>query len=408
MAAIPHHAPTQDPPIVNLHPVIQKLESEMTAWRRRLHARPELGFEETETARFVGDKLRSFGIETTEGIGRTGVVGTLNGRLGAGETLGLRADMDALPMQEARPLPHASTSPGRMHACGHDGHVATLLGAAAALARAPDFAGTVRFIFQPAEEGLGGALAMLDDALFDRFPCDRIFAFHNSERPLGQVVVYHDVVAAAADRFKITIRGRGGHAATPHFAIDPIPIAARILLAIEALPGRMTEAASPAVVTVGAIHAGDAFNIIPDTATMIGTVRCFDEQVRATLEASIKRITEGEAALYGASAEVAYQTLFAVTVNDAEQARRLGNAAAEVVGADRILWNPAPELGSEDFSFMLQRRPGCYFLIGQGDSEHGAVCHDTQYDFNDRILAIGASIWVRLVERELAPPGPSS
>ena len=408
MAAIPHHAPTQDPPIVNLHPVIQKLESEMTAWRRRLHARPELGFEETETARFVGDKLRSFGIETTEGIGRTGVVGTLNGRLGAGETLGLRADMDALPMQEARPLPHASTSPGRMHACGHDGHVATLLGAAAALARAPDFAGTVRFIFQPAEEGLGGALAMLDDALFDRFPCDRIFAFHNSERPLGQVVVYHDVVAAAADRFKITIRGRGGHAATPHFAIDPIPIAARILLAIEALPGRMTEAASPAVVTVGAIHAGDAFNIIPDTATMIGTVRCFDEQVRATLEASIKRITEGEATLYGASAEVAYQTLFAVTVNDAEQARRLGNAAAEVVGADRIVWNPAPELGSEDFSFMLQRRPGCYFLIGQGDSEHGAVCHDTQYDFNDRILAIGASIWVRLVERELAPPGPSS
>ena len=408
MAAIPHHAPTQDPPIVNLHPVIQKLESEMTAWRRRLHARPELGFEETEKARFVGDKLRSFGIETTEGIGRTGVVGTLNGRLGAGETLGLRADMDALPMQEARPLPHASTSPGRMHACGHDGHVATLLGAAAALARAPDFAGTVRFIFQPAEEGLGGALAMLDDALFDRFPCDRIFAFHNSERPLGQVVIYHNVVAAAADRFKITIRGRGGHAATPHFAIDPIPIAARILLAIEALPGRMTEAASPAVVTVGAIHAGDAFNIIPDTATMIGTVRCFDEQVRATLEASIKRITEGEAALYGASAEVAYQTLFAVTVNDAEQARRLGNAAAEVVGADRIVWNPAPELGSEDFSFMLQRRPGCYFLIGQGDSEHGAVCHDTQYDFNDRVLAIGASIWVRLVERELAPPGPSS
>ena len=408
MAAIPHHAPTQDPPIVNLHPVIQKLESEMTAWRRRLHARPELGFEETETARFVGDKLRSFGIETTEGIGRTGVVGTLNGRLGAGETLGLRADMDALPMQEARPLPHASTSPGRMHACGHDGHVATLLGAAAALARAPDFAGTVRFIFQPAEEGLGGALAMLDDALFDRFPCDRIFAFHNSERPLGQVVVYHNVVAAAADRFKVTIRGRGGHAATPHFAIDPIPIAARILLAIEALPGRMTEAASPAVVTVGAIHAGDAFNIIPDTATMIGTVRCFDEQVRATLEASIKRITEGEATLYGASAEVAYQTLFAVSVNDAEQARRLGNAAAEVVGADRIVWNPAPELGSEDFSFMLQRRPGCYFLIGQGDSEHGAVCHDTQYDFNDRILAIGASIWVRLVERELAPPGPSS
>jgi amidohydrolase len=408
MAAVARNTLETEHGLVNLLPAVLALESEMTAWRRRLHARPELGFQEAETARFVADKLRSFGIETTERVGRTGVVGTLNGRLGAGETLGLRADMDALPMQEARPLPHASTSPGRMHACGHDGHVATLLGAAAALARAPDFAGTVRFIFQPAEEGLGGALAMLDDALFDRFTCDRIFAFHNSERPLGQVVVYDKVVAAAADRFTITIRGRGGHAAMPHFAIDPIPIAARILLAIEALPGRMTEAASPAVVTVGAIHAGEAFNIIPDTATAIGTVRCFDEQVRATLEANIKRIAEGEAALYGASAEVAYQTLFAVTVNDAEQAKRLGKAAAEIVGEDRIMWNPAPELGSEDFSFMLQRRPGCYFLIGQGDSDHEAVCHDTHYDFNDRILAIGASIWVRLIERELARGGSSS
>jgi amidohydrolase len=310
--------------------------------------------------------------------------------------------MDALPMTEARAVPHASQSPGCMHACGHDGHVATLLGAAAALARSPDFAGTVQFIFQPAEEGRGGAVAMMDDALFERFPCDRIFAFHNSERPLGQVVIYENVVAAAADRFTITIRGRGGHAAMPHLALDPIPIAARILLAIEALPGRVTEAASPSVVTVGAIHAGDAFNIIPDTAVLVGTVRCFDERVRATLEANIRRIAAGEAALYGASAEVAYETLFAATINDAEQARRLGNAAGEIVGPENLIWNPAPELGSEDFSFMLQRRPGCYFLIGQGDAEHAAVCHDTQYDFNDRILAIGASIWVRLVERELA------
>jgi amidohydrolase len=387
---------------MNLVSSILDLQADMTAWRRHLHRRPELGFEEIETARFVADKLRGFGLETVEGVGRTGVVATLRGRRGDGARLGLRADMDALPMTEARPLPHASLSPGRMHACGHDGHVATLLGAASVLARAPDFAGTVQFIFQPAEEGRGGAVAMMDDALFERFPCDRIFAFHNSERPFGQVVVYEKVVAAAADKFTITVRGRGGHAAMPHLALDPIPIAARILLAIEALPGKVTEAASPAVVTVGAIHAGDAFNIIPETAVLVGTVRCFDETVRATLEANIRRIAEGEAALCGASAEVVYETLFAVTVNDAEQARRLGQVAGEIVGPENLVWNPAPELGSEDFSFMLQQRPGCYFLIGQGDAEHGAVCHDTHYDFNDRILAIGASIWVRLVERELA------
>jgi amidohydrolase len=393
---------------LNLHPAIRPFEAEMTDWRRWLHARPELGFQETETARFVAEKLRGFGIETVAGIGGTGVVGTLQGRRGPGGSIGLRADMDALPMQEARPLPHASTASGRMHACGHDGHVATLLGAAAALAQAPDFAGTVRFIFQPAEEGLGGALAMLEDRLFERFPCDRIFAFHNSERPFGQVVVYDKVVAAAADRFTITIRGRGGHAAMPHFAIDPIPTAARILLAIEALPGRVTESASPAVVTVGAIHAGDAFNIIPDSATLTGTVRCFDETVRAVLEANIRRIAEGEAALYGATAEIAYQTLFAATVNDPEQAGRLRQAAADVVGEERLVLNPAPELGSEDFSFMLRHKPGCYFLIGQGDAEHAAVCHDTMYDFNDGILAIGASIWVRLIERELAGQSASS
>jgi amidohydrolase len=365
---------------------VAALADEMTGWRRHLHARPELGFEEVETARFVAEKLRGFGIDVTEGVGRTGVVGTLHGKHGGGMSIGLRADMDALPMTEARSLPHASQAPGRMHACGHDGHMATLLGAASALARTRDFAGTVHFIFQPAEEGPGGALAMLDDHLFDRFPCDEIYAYHNSERPFGQVVIYDDVVAAAADRFTITIHGRGGHAATPHLAIDPLPVAARILLAIEALPGRLTDVASPAVVTVGSLHAGEAFNTIPDKATLVGTVRCFDEAVRTKLEQAIRRIAEGEAAVCGARAEIVHETLFAATVNSSEHADFAEAAARAVVGADAILRNPAPELGSEDFSFMLQRRPGCYFLVGQGDAGHQAVCHDVNYDFNDGIL----------------------
>jgi hippurate hydrolase len=388
---------------MNIPAEVDRLKDEMVRWRRHLHARPELGFEEVDTARFVADVLREKGIDVVEGIGRTGLVGTLKGKHGKGPSLGLRADMDALPMTEARALPYASRVPGRMHACGHDGHMATLLGAAAALSSTRNFAGTVHFIFQPAEEGQGGALAMLADGLFDSFPCDEIYAYHNSERPFGQVVVYDTVVAAAADRFTITIRGRGGHAATPHLAIDPLPIAARILLAIEGLPGRLTDASSPAVVTVGSLHAGDAFNTIPDQATLIGTVRCFDEDVRLKLEQAIRRIADSEAAAHGATARIAHETLFAPTVNSAMHAGFVREAAAEVAGTEAIRRNPPPELGSEDFSFMLQSRPGCYFLVGQGDAEHQAVAHDVNYDFNDRILPIAAGIFVRLVERRLAP-----
>lgn len=388
--------------MMNILPSIRQLESQMGEWRRHLHQHPELGFEEIETARFVADKLRSFGIETVEGVGRTGVVGTLRGKLGDGPSVGIRADMDALPMTEVRDLPHASRFPGRMHGCGHDGHTATLLGAAAALARSPEFAGTVRFIFQPGEEGCGGALAMLDDGLFERFHCDEIYAFHNVERPVGQVVIHDSVVAAAATRFTIVVHGSGGHAATPHMTIDPLPTAARILLAIEALPGRLIDAASPAVVTVGSIHAGEAFNTIPDKAVLVGTVRCFSDDVLRVLEAGIKRVCDGEASITGARVEINSEILFAPTVNAAEQASVVIGVAAEIVGRENLVVGPPAEMGSEDFSFMLQRRPGCYFLIGQADDDHRAVAHDTRYDFNDRILSIGASIWVRLVEHRLA------
>jgi hippurate hydrolase len=392
---------------VRLLPAILAIEPDMKAWRRHLHAHPELGFEEHETARFVADKLRSWGLSTTESVGRTGVVGTLPGRLGAGRSLGIRADMDALPMREATALPHASTVPGRMHACGHDGHTAILLGAARALAAEPNFAGTVHFIFQPAEEGLGGARAMLADRLFERFPCDEVYALHNSERPLGQVVIHDGAVAAAADRFEIVVHGRGGHAATPHLAIDPIPIAARLLLDIEALPGRLTDVSSPAVVTVGAFHAGEAFNTIPDHARLVGTVRCFSPATRQVLEDAIRRLSAQHAQMHGARCDIAYESPFAPTVNTPAEARALAEVAEEIVGGGNVVRNPAPEMGSEDFSFLLEQRPGCYALLGQGDADHQAVAHDVRYDFNDALLPIGASLWVRLVERRLAPLEPA-
>ncbi len=383
-------------------PAVLQLEGQMQSWRRHLHAHPELGFEEQETAAFIAGKLRDFGVEVTERVGETGVVGTLRSTLGDGPAIGLRADMDALPITEGRSLPHGSRFSGRMHACGHDGHMATLLGAAAALARAPEFAGTVHFIFQPAEEGLGGALAMLRDGLFERFPCDEIYAFHNCERPLGQILVHEKAVAAGADRFVIRLKGLGGHAATPHLARSPLPVAARVLLQIEALPGRLTDATSPAVVTVAAIHGGEAFNIIPDEVVLTGTVRCFDESVRRTIQDAIQRVAVAEAAISEISAHIQHETLFAPTINTPEKSRFLAGIAAEIAGSDNVVVNPAPEMGSEDFSFMLQERPGCYFLIGQGDDDHRAVCHHPEFDFNDRILAVGASIWVRLIQRRLA------
>ncbi|MEQ1942650.1 M20 aminoacylase family protein [Mesorhizobium sp. VNQ89] len=388
---------------MKLVPSVLQLEGEMTAWRRHLHANPELGFEEFETARFVAEKLRSWGIETVEGVGRTGVVGTLTGRLGPGESIGIRADMDALPMTEARDLPHASKILGKMHGCGHDGHTAMLLGAARTLAHSPDFAGTVHFIFQPAEEGQGGAMAMLDDGLLERFPCDEVYALHNSERQLGEVVVHHTVVAAAADRFEIVVRGRGGHAAMPHLANDPLPIAARILLDIEALPGRLTNVHSPAIVTVGSFKGGEAFNTIPDVAVLTGTVRTFNPEVQSTIETAIKRIATAAAEGRGASVDITYERPFAPTINTPKQADIMVDVATEVMGLERVTIDPPPEMGSEDFCYMLQQRPGCYFMLGQSDDEHQAACHDTLYDFNDAILPMGASLWVRLVERRLAP-----
>jgi amidohydrolase len=386
---------------MNLVSSVRQLVPDMTGWRHHLHSIPEIGFQETQTAAFVAELLLAFGLEVTQGVGGTGVIGTLRGRLGAGPSLGLRAELDALPMQEARALPHASRIANRMHACGHDGHMTMLLGAAKALAASPDFAGTVHFIFQPAEEGLGGARAMIADGLFERFPCDEIYALHNSERPLGVVDVHHGAVAASADRFAIELFGRGGHAAYPHLAINPLPAAASLLLALQTLPARINNAMVPSVVTVASINAGEAFNVIPASVRMTGTVRALDSDVRQALETSIRRQVEAHALADTLDFTLDYATLFGVTVNNPVQADYFISVARDVVGDGNVVVDPPPEMGSEDFCYMLDERPGCYFLLGQADEEHGAALHDTHYDFNDRLLPIGASLWVRLVEQRL-------
>ncbi|MDF0600194.1 amidohydrolase [Psychromarinibacter sp. C21-152] len=384
---------------MNRMDAVRAAEAEMTEWRRAFHAAPELGFEESGTAARVAALCRGFGLEVTEGVGGTGVVATLRGTRGDGRAIGLRAELDALPMQEASGRDWCSGRDGISHACGHDGHMAMLLGAARALAAAPDIAGTVRFIFQPAEEGLGGARAMLADGLFDRFPCDEIYAAHNCDAPLGQVIVHHGPMAAAADRFEIVLEGQGGHGAEPHRAQNPLPAAARLLLALESLPARVTDARRPAVLTVGAIRGGEAFNAIPDRVRLAGTIRALDEQARATLEAALRRHVAAQAEAEGLTARLDYASPFAVTRNSDAEADHVIAAARDLFGAAAVTVDPPPEMGSEDFGFMLAERPGCCFLLGQGDDDHRAVCHDPRFDFNDRLLTIGAALWVRLVER---------
>ena len=394
---------------MNLVPSVRQLVHDMTAWRHHMHTHPEIGFEETGTAAFIAERLRAFGLDVVEGIGGTGVVGTLHGRKGPGQSIGLRAELDALPIQEVQPRPYASRMPNRMHACGHDGHMAMLLGAARALSASPDFSGTVHFIFQPAEEGLGGAKAMVADRLFERFPCDEVYALHNSERPLGVVEVHHGAVAASADKFAVTLSGKGGHAAYPHLTVNPLPAAASLLLALQSLPARVNNAMNPAVVTVASINAGEAFNVIPASVRMTGTVRTLDKDSQRALEAAIRRQVEAHATAESLTAQLDYETLFGVTVNNPAEADHVISAARGVVGEDRVTVDPPPEMGSEDFCYMLDERPGCYFLVGQADGDHAAALHDDNYDFNDRLLPIGASIWVNLVEHRLGgAPAPSA
>jgi hippurate hydrolase len=380
---------------------IALMHAELTEWRRDLHAHPELGFEETRTSDLVAAKLAAFGCEVHRGLGKTGVVGTL--RAGAGpRSVGLRADMDALPIAEANLVPHRSRHQGKMHACGHDGHTAMLLGAARYLAETRNFDGTVHFIFQPAEEGMGGAKAMVEDGLFEKFPCDAIFGMHNRPGlPLGHFAARAGPMMAAGAFFDIHVTGKGAHGARPETGIDPVMVAAHIAIALQTIVSRNAPPVETAVLSVTKIHSGDAYNVIPQTAELAGTVRAFSRDVMALIETSMRRIAKGVAEAFGATAEVDFRFLFAPTVNDAKETEFAAGICAELVGAQNVERNPALIMASEDFSFMLERVPGCYINIGNGEGEGGCEVHNPGYDFNDAALPLGASFFARLVEARL-------
>jgi hippurate hydrolase len=372
--------------------------------RRDIHAHPELGFEVGRTAELVAERLRGWGYEVTTGIGGAGVVGRLSNGGGA-RSIGIRADMDALPIQEGTGLPWASRIAGRMHACGHDGHTAILLSAAEHLARTRSFDGTVNLIFQPDEENLCGAKAMLDDGLFERFPCDAVYALHNGPgTPLGEAVAAAGPMMCACDRATITVRGVGAHGAQPHNARDPVVATAAIVLALQTVASRNVQPDEFCVVTVGAMNAGAVHNVIPDTATLKVDVRYKTPKVGELIEQRIRALVEGQAAAYGVAAEIAYENRVPVVDNHPEETALAQEVLHELLGPGKVRTVSSRRgSGSEDFAWMLQARPGCYVILGNGGGEwHGCHAHNPGYDFNDDCIPIGAAFWVRLVERFLA------
>jgi amidohydrolase len=384
-------------------PVINRVadfHAEIAAWRRDFHENPELGYDVHRTARRVAELLRSFGVdEVVEGIGRTGVVGLIRGKTQGDRVVGLRADMDALPINERTGKPYASKQSGKMHACGHDGHTAMLLGAAKYLAETRNFAGTVAVIFQPAEEGGAGGRAMIQDGLMERFAISEVFGMHNMpRRAAGNFEIRTGGIMAASDEFTIIIEGQGGHAAMPHNTIDPVVIAAQLVVALQTLVSRNVDPMRSAVLSVTMIQTGEAFNIIPRTVKMTGTVRSLDPDVRDLMESKLKSVSEGLCATFGAKATVTYRRGYPVTVNAAEQTETAAAVARDVVGDSRVDANADAVMGGEDFSFMLQARPGAYIFLGNGDSSE---LHTDTYDFNDEVIPVGVSYWVRLAETVL-------
>ncbi|MDQ7989126.1 MAG: M20 aminoacylase family protein [Candidatus Dactylopiibacterium sp.] len=375
----------------------------LAAFRRDIHAHPELAYEETRTAALVAEALERCGIEVHRGIGQTGVVGVLR-RGDSTRRIGLRADMDALPIEEANDFSHRSQHAGRMHACGHDGHTTMLLGAAEYLAASGRFDGTVVFIFQPAEEGRGGAAAMLADGLLERFPVDEVYGMHNwPGMRVGRFGVAAGPVMASADRFDITITGHGGHAAMPHLTRDPLVAGAALVNAVQTIVARTLDPLDSGVVSVTRFQAGDAYNVIPHQARLSGTTRALRAEVRAALREGVERLCAGIAAAYGVSIEATFnEGGYPPTVNTAAQAQVCREVAGALVGEENVAWNRPPSMGAEDFSFFLEQRPGCYVWIGNGPGESGCTLHNPRYDFNDDSLVIGASYWVRLAERLLS------
>ena len=385
-------------------PIIPEMlagHDELTAIRRDIHAHPELAFAEQRTSDLVAAKLAEFGCEVHRGLAGTGVVGTIR-RGNAPAAIGLRADMDALPIRKLNDFAHRSTHDGRMHACGHDGHTTMLLGAAKYLAATRNFDGTVHLIFQPAEEGGGGGRVMVEQGLFDKFPCDAVFALHNKPGiPVGQIAARTGPLLAASDRWDIRVTARGTHAAHPHLGVDPFVIGAEIVLALQTIVSRTLDPLDSAVVSVGFVNGGSAYNVIPDGLHIGGTSRSFRPEVRDLIERRIGEIAGGVAALHGASAEVEYRRNYPPTINHAAETEFAAEVAAEICGADNVRRNVAPSMGGEDFSFMLNTRPGAMLWLGNGPGEDGCLLHNARYDFNDAALPIGASFLARLAERFL-------
>ena len=390
-----------------------EFQPELTAFRRDLHSHPELGFEEVYTSARVKEALKLCGVdEVHEGIGKTGVVGIVRGRgkTGTGRAIGLRADMDALPLTEHNDFAWKSASAGLMHACGHDGHTAMLIGAARYLAETRNFDGTAVLIFQPGEEGYAGARAMMQDGLFDRFPCDKVFAQHNSpETPLGVVGVTPGPMQAAVDRIEIVIRGKGGHGARPHNCVDTVLVAAHIITAAQSIVGRNVSAFDQAVVSICSLQAGHpgAMSVMPGEAVLVGTVRSYSEHVQALVEARLTALCESIANGFGAQASVRYEKVYPATVNTVPEAHFVADVAARLVGEAQVWRNMTPSMGGEDFSFMLQAVPGAYMRIGQGGQD-GGFLHNSRYDFNDDILPLGAALHASLIEQAMPLHSPDA
>ena len=380
---------------------VRPLQGKLTAIRRDIHAHPELAFEEHRTAELVARHLEALGIETHRGVGGTGVVGVVRGRRGL-RAIGLRADMDALPITERNEFAHKSTIQGCMHACGHDGHTTMLLGAAEALAARRDFDGTVYLIFQPAEEGEGGAPAMIADGLFERFPMEAVFGMHNwPGMEAGTFAIHSGPVMASADRFDIRFTGVGAHAAMPHLGVDPVVAGAAFVQAAQTLVSRVLDPIDAGVVSVTQFHAGEAYNVIPDRAELCGTVRTFSAEVRDRLERGLRQVAEGIAQSHGVEVDFQFRRGYPPTVNTAAEAALCAEAARVVAGAGRVFTDRRPSMGAEDFAYFLEEKPGAYVWIGNGPGEGGCMLHNPNYDFNDEVLPAGVAYWCALVQRLL-------
>ncbi|PKF78947.1 amidohydrolase [Vibrio sp. vnigr-6D03] len=395
-------------------PIGEDLQQDMQAWRRDIHAHPETAYEEHRTSEKVAALLESFGLEVHRGLAGTGVVATVKGKLASSQAndsgvneskaIGLRADMDALNLTELNDVDYCSKHKGKMHACGHDGHTAMLLGAAKYLSENRDFAGTVVLIFQPAEEGEAGGRAMVEQGLFEQFPVDAVYGMHNwPGLEKGKFAVHNGAVMASMDLFDISITGKGCHAAMPHLGVDPVVIAGQLISSLQSIVGRTLSSLESGVVSITKMQGGEAYNVIPDSVTLSGTCRAFSPEVQELLESRIRTQVHHICEAYGANGEVDYRRMYPPTINVPEYAERCSKVAESLVGAENVKHCMAPSMGAEDFAFMLQEKPGAYIWVGNGVGEESAELHNPHYDFNDDILSLGASYWVELVHAQLKP-----